>query len=235
MTEAGLSLNPLHSDSPDVWSRLIESIGPASLLVVIDSRMSSKLKRRLQPEDILQETFLHVWRDRQSYNWTGTRPFRAWVLNVIDNRIRDAARHEGALKRGGSSNEVVLSALRGTVSSTAGVGFDPPAGSTTPSRLAVHREQAAAMSTALNLLPDELRDVVRMRLFEQCSIADIARALCLSEAAVRHRFRKGSELYQRRLLAEFATRSSLAPGGPSMNDHAGLTDSVPREPGASPG
>src|SRR5436190_9319882 len=42
--------NPLLADAPGAWDRLIESVGPASLLVVIEQRMSDALKRHLTPE-----------------------------------------------------------------------------------------------------------------------------------------------------------------------------------------
>ena len=63
------------------------------------------------------------------------------------------------------------------------------------------------MRGALANLPDDVRDVVRLRLFEQLPVDEIAQRLNLGPAAVRHRFRKGAELYQQRLVAELGTRS----------------------------
>ena len=58
-----------------------------------------------------------------------------------------------------------------------------------------------AMSKSLEDLPEEVREVVRLRLFEDQEIAEIAEKLSLGESAVRHRFRKGAELYRERLRA----------------------------------
>lgn len=206
--------NPLRSDSPRVWDDLIDAVGPASLLVVIDARMGARLKRRHTAEDIWQESLLHAWRDRECIEWRGLRSFRSWLLSIIDNRIREAADMDAAQKRGGGRPEIVASALqpvgRGSATSIEAIG---PAGSTTPSRIAGFREQAAAMHEALEELPDDLREVVRLRLFEQLHIDEIAERLAIGPAAVRHRFRKGAEIYHRRLRAALTSRAATLPPG----------------------
>jgi RNA polymerase sigma factor (sigma-70 family) len=200
--------NPLLSDSSADWDRLIEAVGPASILVAIEMRMSAALKKRLSPEDIWQETLLYAWRDRTKCEWRGLKSFRSWLLTVMDRRIRDAAAHEAAAKRGGGQSPVPFSTLEQTESrGTQDSPFPGPVGSTTPSRIAIHREQAAAMRVALELLPVEFRDVVRMRLFEQLKVEEIATRLSIGASAVRHRFRKGARMYQHGLMRELATRS----------------------------
>lgn len=202
------TVNPLASDSPAAWDGLIEAVGPASLLVVIDARMSPALKRRQAPEDILQEGLLHAWRDRAKCEWRGIRSFRSWLLSIIDNRIRDAATHDGAAKRGGGRAVTPFSVLEQSESGDdARPQFAGPIVSTTPSRVAIQNEQAAAMTDALAALPDEVRDVVRLRLFDQRSIQEIAGRLDIGESAVRHRFRRGAEMYHARLRTALVSRS----------------------------
>ncbi len=197
--------NPLLAESASAWDRLIESVNPASLLVVIEHRMNAGLKRRVTPEDIWQETLLQAWRDRKRCEWRGIKSFRSWLLTIIDNRIRDTVAREGAAKRGGGTVTSPFSSLQSSRSSASA--FPAGIASTTPSRIAMFQEQAKTIRVVLDSLPDELRDVVRMRLLEQHSIEGIAERLGIGASAVRHRFRKGAELYQRRLSTELATRS----------------------------
>nr|HPM25550.1 hypothetical protein [Phycisphaerae bacterium] len=68
--------NPLLTDSPGAWDRLLEAVGPAALLAVIELRMSTALKRQYPAEDVLQEALLHAWRDRTRHEWRGVRSFR---------------------------------------------------------------------------------------------------------------------------------------------------------------
>lgn len=204
MTEPEVQPSPLLSDAPTAWDSLIESVGPASLLLIIESRMSAVLKRSLTAEDILQESLMHAWRDRQRCQWHGIRSFRSWLLTIIDHRIHEAADSLGAQKRGGGREAIAFSAMRdGSSEGTFG-----PIGSTTPSRIAIYHEQAAAMRMALERLSEDVRDVVRLRLFEQLEIAEIAQRLGIGENAVRHRFRTGAEIYHRLLKEVIASRAS---------------------------
>ncbi len=196
--------NPLVTGGTRDWDDLIEAVDPASLLVVIETRMSAPLRRALAAEDILQDALLHAWRDRAACEWRGLRSFRSWLLTIIDNRIREAADRHAAAKRGGGREPVPLIAPAQPGDSESAWG---PADSTTPSRVAMFREQAEAIRAALSKLPDELRDVVRLRLFDQLSLEEIATRLDLGESAVRHRFRKGAEIYQHRLRAMLASES----------------------------
>lgn len=204
MRVSAVEPNPLLSDDPHEWERLIESLGPASLLVVIEDRMSAELRARLSAEDLLQDTLLHLWRDRARIEWRGPRAFRTLVLSVADNRIRDAADHEFAAKRGGGLAAVSLDAS-GSHGSRNEPGELAQPSSSTPSRIAIRREQADAMRTALESLPEEFREIVRLRAFEQLPLDEIAQRSGLGVEAVRHRFRKGSALYARRLKSALDT------------------------------
>ncbi len=200
----------MQDHSPQEWDRLIDALDPPGLLLVIEARMSPTLRRHCTPEDIWQEALLHAWRDRDRLEWRGLKAFRAWLVTVIDNRIRDAADHLAAQKRGGGKPAALFSALAGRSGDTAGdaaLGLDVPQ-STTPSRIAVHREQAEAIRAALAELSDELREIVRLRLIEQLSIDEIASRLQLGPSAVRHRFRRGAEIYAARLRDMLASRTA---------------------------
>lgn len=204
-TAARAPWDPTASALPADWERLIEMMGPASLLVVIESRLGPRLARHVTPEDVLQDALLHAWRDRGQCAWCGPKAFRSWLLTIIDRRILDLADHYSAAKRGGGREPLPLE--RPATPLQSGAMSWGPACSATPSRAAEVRERAACMREALAALPAELRDVVALRLFEQLPIETIAQRLGVGESAVRHRFRKGAEIYHRRLRAALATIS----------------------------
>ena len=184
-----------HED-PARWDCLIESVGPASILVVIGRWMSQQLRAQISPEDIWQDTLCGAWQNRGQYRWEGPRPFRAWLLEIAHNRIRDAARRMTSIKRGGKMR---MAQLSGSTDGSGGALSQLPAGSTTPSRVLAHKESAAAMDAALRELPAELEPLVRMYLFEDLTMETIAERLGIGVAAAWYRFRKGSEIYARRL------------------------------------
>lgn len=207
--------NPLASDDPDVWARLVDAVNPASLLVAIAGRLGPELRRALSPDDILQDTLVKAWRTRATVEWQGAASFRRWLLVVAERCIEDERDRARTAKRGGGTPREVEPS--GSVLE--------PWSSTTPSRVAEARERMRAMETALASLPDDLREVVRLRLFEDLSLADVGGRLGLGLAAARHRFRKGAELYRLRLRAALGRSEST--GGAQDRSRAAGADGDP--------
>lgn len=182
-----------HRD-PTEWGKLVESLDVASIFVVIGSWQSDRLRAEVSPEDIWQETLWCSWRDREQHEWQNLAAWRSWLLTIAKNRVRDAARSLGRTKRGGEHNTAPFSMLTtGSVSSLL------PPGSTTPSRVAGFRERAAAMETALESLDENLRAVVRLRLFEEIPMRAVAEQLGLPLSTAKEHLLRGVTRYRQRL------------------------------------
>lgn len=193
----GADSDPLSDDTPEAWDLLVQAIGPASVLFYLERRMSSPLRALVEPADLWQETLLHVWRDRAQMEWRGISAFRRWVLSVAENRIRNAVDRFNTLKRDGGTPVPTLPGHGGKEGDD---GHHPPqVSSTTPSRVASYHEEAVLMRDALEGVSEELRDVVRLRLFEERTVDETAQELGLGISAVKHRFRKGAALYKAQL------------------------------------
>lgn len=201
--------NPLLSESAGAWDELIESVGPASLLLIIESRMSRALRARTTAEDVFQESLLHAWRDRAQCEWRGLRGFRSWFMTIIDHRIQRAVEYDNAAKRKPEGAAVPFSVFQPSTAAAGGEHFAGPVASTTPSRLAILREEAEAMRSALDSLPEDSRTVLWLRVFEQLTVDEIAKRLEIGESAVRHRVRKAAELYESRVRAAFGSRTEM--------------------------
>ena len=197
---------------PVSWDRLIESIGPASCLVVIDSWMGRKLSSWTTAEDIWQEALVLAWRDREQHSWKSARAYRGWVLEIARNRILDHARRFSAQKRGGG-NQAALFSEMGVEEDATFAGL-LPGGSTTPSRISSTNERAAQMTNALAELPPDQAEIVRLHLFEELQMVDIAKRLDIGLSAAWYRFRVGSEQY----AAVLTRLTSLAPRTPSKSE-----------------
>lgn len=189
---------PPHLD-PARFDELVESVAPAEILVVIARSMSAALRARHEPEDVWQETLASAWRDRATHTWESPHAWRTWVISIARNRIRDLARHDTAAKRGGEAGVAVFTDRRPAESlSLADV---LPAGSVTPSRVAIHDERARRILAALAALPDDVEPVVRLHLYEDRAMESIAEELGIHLSAAWRRFRKGSELLRDALRA----------------------------------
>lgn len=219
-----MEANPLETKSPRAWDALVDAIGPASLLVVIDARLGPALRARVSAEDILQESLLQAWRDRAQCKWDGLASFRRWLLGIAEHRIRDAVDYFAAKKRG--EGRAPQSLVRAGVSTRSGGEVPFAIQSTTPSRLAQHREQAEQMRLALDSLDEETREVLQLRLFEGRSMAEIAEQLGIGVAAAKYRFRKGAQRYRARLFQALGTTTQnfLESKSNSNGSSASLTD-----------
>lgn len=194
----------LASGDPGAWDDAVAAVDPASVLVAISSRLGPELRKRLEPEDIWQETLLKAWAARADFEWRGPSAFRGWLLRIAERCIDDQSDRLRTQKRGAELTVPLRAPGDGSAS---GAGAPEPFGSTTPSRIAAERERARAMEAALAGLPDEYREVVRLRLVEDVTAGEVGSRLGIGESAVRHRFRKGAELYRaklRELLPESA-------------------------------
>lgn len=184
-----------HRD-PTRWGQLVESLDVAGVFVVIGSWLGPKLRGTVSVEDIWQETLWCSWRDRAQHEWRGLAAFRAWLLSIAHNRVRDAGRTWGRTKRGGEHRTAPFSAI---VDAHESVSALLPPGSTTPSRVAGVRERARAMERALDGLEPDLREVVRLRLFEEIPMREVAERLQLSLSTAKERLLRGVTSYRFRL------------------------------------
>ncbi len=152
-----------------------------------------------------------AWRDREQHHWQGLRSYRAWLLGIAKNRIRDAAKSMAAKKRGGDHEIETFSSLRarrdGSVSALL------PPGSTTPSRSAGRAERAAVMEAALRSLPPELQEIVRLRFFEQLSMRRVAEHLGMPLSTAKKAAFRGAVLYRVKLKEGLSSFRSGEGGG----------------------
>lgn len=191
--------NPLVSETPGAWTALIEAVNPASLLVLINRKLGADLRARVGPEDVFQEALLHAWRDRERHAWQGPRAFRRWLVEIINHRICDLADRAASLKRGAGRRELPIEPVARADASSAPPVYAGPVATTTPSRSAADAELARTMEEALDEVPDQAREVLRLRVFEDLTMEEAATRTGLSFAAARHWLRKGGEAYQRAL------------------------------------
>jgi len=195
---------------PTSWGRLIDSLDAATIFVVLSSWIGPQFRREISPEDIWQETLLLGWRDRQQHVWRNLAAYRAWLLGIARHRIDDACRRAGRQKRGGGSAAATFTDLAGQDSVS---GYLPPR-STTPSRVAGHRERATLMEGALQSLEEPLQDLVRLRLFEELPVREIAEQLAIPLSTAKERLVRGVQRYRER-LARMLRGDSIAGGEPS--------------------
>jgi RNA polymerase sigma-70 factor (ECF subfamily) len=151
----------------------------AYLLLVAEQEMAPSLRAKGGASDLVQQTFLEAQQAFGQFHGVRQEELLAWLRRMLLNNVFNFRRHhEGAAKRQ-ASREVPIGG-----DSTAG-GIDPAAATPTPSREMMAGERAAAVREALAKLPDDYREVLRLRYEEALPFEDVAARMGRSSAAVR--------------------------------------------------
>lgn len=166
--------------------------------VMIGARLPQRLRAKIDPEDILQDTLQRAWRDIGTLKDRSPAGFHRWVVGIarhvttdhirrFSQHKRDTAREEGFERRDDS-------AVYGTM--------------TTPSMSMARREQASQVVELLDQLSAKHRDVLILRVLEGYTTSEVADMLDTSVANVSVMLHRG--LVQiRDLMDEMGVVSSI--------------------------
>lgn len=136
------------------------------LLIFIRARMGEALQAKIEPEDVLQETYLAAHRSFSEFDYSDDGAFFRWICQIVNNRLRDAADHFGARKR---------------------QPLDIPKSWPTGPQTALGRvEGRQQIEQALGQLSPEHREVILLRYFEGLSTEESAARMGRSSGAVRN-------------------------------------------------
>ena len=182
--------------------------------MLISTWMGPRLKQETSSEDLWQETLYLAWRDRGQHEWVDLPSYRRWILGIARNRVREAVTHMKAQKRGGGKRPELLSVMADNCGEDVSVSGLLPPNSETPSRIAHVRDRVRVMEAALQTLPEDYRDALRLRIFEQLPLKEVAEQLDVSLATTKKRVYLGAELY-RTALREVLSQVPGSSGGGS--------------------
>lgn len=156
-------------------------------------------------EDLTQDIFLHIHSALPSFD--PARPLRPWVFTIATNKVRDLWSSRGFRE---SRRELGMDEDGGVLHPVAREGKSSGslrrAGSADgPLEALEQRELNAALTQALDEVPETMRSTLWLRAFEGLSFRDIAAMFDRSEIAVRKRYSRG--------LRELRERLELLLGG----------------------
>lgn len=159
----------------------------APLLRMVDLRLESGLRGRLEPADVLQEALLQA--ARRFPEWCGqtTYPFHVWLRMLTAQELAQARRrHTGAQMRD-AHREVGQPDHGPGVSSANAVDF-LLASQTSPSQAARRAEVRARVLSAIEELDAIDREILSLRHFEGISNEDAALELGIDAGAASKRY-----------------------------------------------
>ena len=131
--------------------------------------IARRVGNREMAEDLTSEVFQQALANLNKFEWRGV-PFAAWLYRIASNAIADRWRREAREQGNVPKEELASNAVS-----------------------AEESEYQAALFRMVRTLPAEQRRVIEMRFAEDKSVREIARALRLTEGAVRQLQFRGLE------------------------------------------
>ncbi len=151
----------------------------------IDRRLGAALKRKVEVDDVLQETFAEAVRAASNTDLK-SRDLFGWLCQIAEHRIVDLHRfHFDAQKRDAGREVSLQGAASPQESGEAGIIHLLALSMTTPSQAFSRNVREMRMHEALAGLPDDMRQALRMRYVENLPSKEIAVRLGRTDAAVR--------------------------------------------------
>ncbi|OYP39220.1 RNA polymerase factor sigma-70 [Rhodopirellula sp. MGV] len=156
------------------------------LTVLATTQLDQRLRRRMNPSDLVQETMLAAHRDFISFRGSSEPELLCWLRQILMNCLRDAIDlHFNAQKRDlrrEISIEAVSAQLDESVGQFANVLADRGPSPSEPTR---RRERAVELADQLAKLRPEYRDVIVLRNLQGLSFNEIAERLDRRAGTVR--------------------------------------------------
>jgi RNA polymerase sigma-70 factor (ECF subfamily) len=156
------------------------------LVTVLRRKMDDRLRRRIDPEDIVQETFSDAFADLSAFAYRGEGSLYRWLLTIALRKLADGKRfHLGTLKR----------AARGERSLQSHVGDGRDGGiergdliagkGPTPSVIVYQKERDEIAEEILAELPEDYRTAIRLSIEEGLPLAEVGARMGRSAEAAR--------------------------------------------------
>ena len=144
-------------------------------------QLPAHLRGKLDPSDVVQQTLLEAYQGLGQFRGRTEAEQAAWLRQILARNLANAARDLGRRKRDVARERSLEAALE---QSSARLEGWLAADQSSPSEQAQRHERALLLAKALARLPEAQREAVVLRHWHNCPLADIARQLQCSTAAV---------------------------------------------------
>ena len=160
---------------------LLESYSPY-LALLARVQIGRRLQRKVDPGDLVQETFLEAHRQIRQFRGTCEAELAAWLRIILAGQLALVLRrYLGTQKR-----DITLERELATQIDQSSQALDRglPASLSTPSQHASRREQVVLLAAALGRLPEDYREVIILRHLEGLTFREVAERMGRSENGV---------------------------------------------------
>ncbi len=151
-------------------------------------RLDRRLRGRLDPSDLVQQTLLRAHRAADQVRGKDDQGRAAWLRAILDRTLLDEVRRLGRAKRGGGVERLLAGSIEdASVRLEAYLTTDQPS----PSEVAIRHERVVALAEALDRLPLDQRRAVELHHLHGLPLAEVGHKLGRTRAAVAGLLRRG--------------------------------------------
>jgi RNA polymerase sigma-70 factor (ECF subfamily) len=145
------------------------------LHVLADSQLDRKLRTRVGPSDVVQETLLAAHRDFKQFCGRSEREFLAWLRQILINCVFRCVEKNILAEKRDVRREISLEQVKhGIERSGTRLGSMLAASGASPSSAAVHRENAVRLADCMAQLAPQYREVLVLRNFKSMPFERVA-------------------------------------------------------------
>lgn len=176
------------------------------LLLVADRSMAPALKAKEGASDLVQEAMLAAHRASGGLGERSPSELRSWLRRLLLNRVARAARRYAGTQKRRLARELSIDSDLDRNAAAEALAIDQ----TSPGGLASRHEEELRIRSALDRLPDRMRNAVLWRHRDGCGFEEIGRRLGCSDVAARKLWLRGLDQLHREFDGS-AGRSGVAP------------------------
>jgi RNA polymerase sigma-70 factor (ECF subfamily) len=153
------------------FGRLLARYTPY-LTLLARVEIGRRLQGKLDPADLVQDTFLEAHRHFSGFRGTTEPEFAAWLRKILAGILSNTVRHYfGTQARDPRLEQHLQASVDQSSCILAGQLAAP---GTSPSEAAARREQAVLFADALSRLPEDYREVIVLRHLEGLTFPAVA-------------------------------------------------------------
>jgi len=155
---------------------------------MIGLRLDPAIVQRVDASDVVQEVLIEASKRLQEYIRDPRMPFHLWIRHIARDHIIDAHRRHRQAQKRGVNREQPLAPKGWPDHSSLELAGQLVDQELTPASEAIRRELERRLHSSLQELPDDDREIIFMRHFEQLSNQETAAELKVTEAAASMRY-----------------------------------------------
>jgi RNA polymerase sigma-70 factor, ECF subfamily len=155
------------------------------LHILAQTQLGRHLRAKVDASDLVQQTLLEAHRDFAAFQGVHEGELLAWLRRILAHNLYNEARHYAAQQRDAARELSLEQMQRGVDQSSLALGQCLAADTPSPSSDAVQRESEVQLADALAKLPEDYRQVLLLRVFEELPAEEVAQRMGRTAGAVR--------------------------------------------------